>query len=183
VREDRAQRPHGWTEWTLVKRVLALWVWSMGVWVLLTWTRTLSQLFFGLGISLAVALGCALLGPAAAPWAYLTPSRFVATVRLLVSALARIVRANISLARRIWTPSLPLRSGMVIVPTAFTSEGALAAVGLITSVIVDNQLVDLDVAHGELQYHGIWITSGDPDENRQRMNGPVETRLEGIVKQ
>jgi multicomponent Na+:H+ antiporter subunit E len=99
---------------------------------------------------------------------------------LFVSALGRIVRANLSLARRVWLPSLPLRSGMVIVPTEFSSEGALAAVGLITSVIVDNQLVDLDVAQAELQYHGVWVST-DPQENRKRMNGPVEARLEGIV--
>jgi multicomponent Na+:H+ antiporter subunit E len=85
----------------------------------------------------------------------------MATARLFLSALTRIVRANISLAQRIWTPDLPLRSGMVVVRTEFESEGGLAAVGLITSVIVDNQLVDLDVANGELQYHGVWITSGD----------------------
>jgi multicomponent Na+:H+ antiporter subunit E len=166
----------------MCRRIAALWLWAFAVWVLLTWTRTFSQLFFGLGISLAVALGCAFFGPVAAPWAYASPVRLVATVRLVVSALVRIVRANISLARRIWTPSRPLRSGMVIVPTEFTSEGGLAAVGLITSVIVDNQLVDLDVANGELQYHGVWIPSVDPRENRERMNGPVEARLKGIVE-
>jgi multicomponent Na+:H+ antiporter subunit E len=166
----------------MVRRVVALWIWTFGVWVLLTWTRTFSQLIFGVGLSLVVALGCAFFGPVAAPWAYLSPRRLVATIRLFVSALGRIVRANLSLARRIWTPSLPLRSGMVIVPTEFRSEGGLAAVGLITSVIVDNQLVDLDVAHRELQYHGVWVSS-DPKENRKRMNGPLEERLEGIVDQ
>lgn len=165
----------------MARRVAALWMWGFGVWVLLTWTRTLSQLLFGAGISVVVAVSCAFFGPVVSPWASLSPRRLVSILRLLVSALGRIVRANISLARRIWTPSLPLRSGMVIVPTEFTSEGALAAVGLITSVIVDNQLVDLDVTHGELQYHGVWISSGDPQENRKHMNGPVEKRLEGIV--
>jgi multicomponent Na+:H+ antiporter subunit E len=165
----------------MVRRVAALWIWSFGVWVLLTWTRTLSQLIFGLGLSLAVALTCAFFGPVAAPWAYLSPRRLIATLGLFVNALGRIVRANLSLARRIWSPSLPLRSGMVIVPTEFTSEGGLAAVGLITSVIVDNQLVDLDVSQAELQYHGVWVST-DPEENRRRMNGPVEALLEGIVE-
>jgi multicomponent Na+:H+ antiporter subunit E len=164
----------------MIRRVVALWMWSFGVWVLLTWTRTFSQLIFGVGLSLAVSLGCASFGPVAAPWAYLSPRRLIATLGLFVSALGRIVRANLSLARRVWLPSLPLRSGMVIVPTEFSSEGALAAVGLITSVIVDNQLVDLDVAQAELQYHGVWVST-DPQENRKRMNGPVEARLEGIV--
>ena len=164
----------------MVRRVVALWIWAFGVWVLLTWTRTVSQLVFGLCLSLAVAFGCAFFGPVAAPWAILSPRRLIGIIRLFISALGRIVRANLSLARRIWMPSLPLRSGMVIVPTEYASEGALAAVGLITSVIVDNQLVDLDVARGELQYHGVWV-SADAEENRKRMNGPVEERLERLV--
>ena len=164
----------------MARRVSALWIWIFAMWILLTWTRTLSQLIFGLALSFLVALGCAFFGPVAAPWAYLSPRRLLATVRLFISALGRIVRANLSLARRIWTPSLPLRSGMVVVPTEFASEGGLTAVGLITSVIVDNQLVDLDVAHGELQYHGVWVST-EPQENHKRMNGPVEALLEGIV--
>ncbi|MGH9098983.1 MAG: Na+/H+ antiporter subunit E, partial [Acidimicrobiales bacterium] len=96
---------------------------------------------------------------------------------LFADALLRVVRANCSLARRIWLPSLPLRSGMVVVPTAMRSEGGLAAVGVVTSVIVDNQIVDLDVARHELQYHAVFVEPGGPQENRAVVNGPIEDRL------
>ncbi len=84
----------------------------------------------------------------------------------------RIVRANVGLARRVWSPSLPLRSGMVVFPTEMKSDGAVTAVALVSSVIVDNQLVDLEP--GRVQYHAVWVDSTDPDEIYETINGPLE---------
>ena len=50
--------------------------------------------------------------------------------------------------------------------------------GLITSVIVDNQLVDLDVAHARTAVsRGLGLDR--TQENRKRMNGPVEASAGG----
>jgi multicomponent Na+:H+ antiporter subunit E len=166
----------------MMRRVIALTLWVFGVWVLLTWTRTWSQLAFGLCISITIALVCAPLGEVIRPWTLLRPSRLLTTGALLFDALTRIVRANLSLAKRVWTPSLPLRSGMVIVPTIQHSEGALTAVGLITSLIVDNQIVDVDVEGREMQYHGVWIPSGEPEANFDRVNGPVERHISRLSR-
>jgi multicomponent Na+:H+ antiporter subunit E len=89
----------------------------------------------------------------------------------------RVVRANLRLTRRIWSPRLPLRSGMVTVPTTARSDGAVTAVGLLSSVVVDSQLVDLDRSRHELQYHSVWIDSADPWRNRERINAPIEGYL------
>jgi multicomponent Na+:H+ antiporter subunit E len=122
------------------------------------------------------------LGEVAGPWRLLTPRRLAAAVVLLASAAGRIVRANLKLSRLIWHPRLrrrdgPLRSGMVIVPTRFASDGQLAAVGVITSLIVDNQLADLDRSCGELQYHAVQVPAGGPESKRQQINGPAEELL------
>jgi multicomponent Na+:H+ antiporter subunit E len=154
-----------------------LFLWALAVWVLLTWTRTLEQLVVGVIVAGATAVACAPLGPVAEPWALLRPDRLVAAVRLVVWTAGRVVQANLSLSRRIWSPSRPLRPGMVIVPTEARTDGALAAVGLISSLMVDNQIVDLDAARHELQYHAVWIDTPDPADNRDRINGPLETRL------
>ena len=156
------------------RRILALTIWGGAVWVLLTWTLTISQLAFGFGCALAVAMACAGLGEVGAPWSLFDPRRLPLLIRFAGEVLIRIVRANLSLAWRIWSPRRPLRSGMLILPTDMTSEGGLTAVGLITSVIVDNQLVDLDPSSSELQYHAVWIDSEDPEENYAHINGPVE---------
>jgi multicomponent Na+:H+ antiporter subunit E len=143
---------------------IALWIWGYLVWLLLTWTVTAEQLVCG---ALVSAAGSMLLAPATdrvvRPWALLDPRRLVALVRLVAGCLARIVRANLRLARRIWAPSRPLASGMVVVPTGVTSEAGLAGVGLLSSLIVDNQLVDLDRNRRLLQYHAVAVPPPDAD--------------------
>ena len=163
----------------LAARAAALFCWAYAVWVLLTWTRTAEQLLFGAGIAAAVAAALAPLGPVAGPWRLLTPRRLAAAARLAALAAVRIVAANLALARLIWHPRLRerLRSGMIVVPTAAHSAAGLTAVGLITSLIVDNQLADLDPSRARLQYHAVQIPPGTPEQAREHVNGPVERIL------
>jgi multicomponent Na+:H+ antiporter subunit E len=160
-------------------RILALFCWAYGVWVLLTWTRTAEQLLFGAGIAAAVAVALAPLGEAAGPWRLLAPRRLAATAGLAWYAVRRIVAANLKLSRLIWDPRLRqrLRSGMIIVPTSQDTAAGLTATGLITSLIVDNQLADLDPSRGELQYHAVQVPGGGPEQAREQVNGPVERLL------
>lgn len=158
-------------------RVIALFGWAFLIWVLLTWTVSVEQLLFGAGIALAVAVALAPLGEVAGPWRLVTPRRLAAAARLLALAAGRIVAANVRLSLLIWHPRPPLRSGMVVVPTAQRSDGGLTAVGLVTSVIVDNQLVDLDRSRGRLQYHAVEVPAGGPGRVREQINGPVERVL------
>jgi multicomponent Na+:H+ antiporter subunit E len=162
--------------------VLALFCWAYLVWVLLTWTLTLETQLFGAGFALAIALTLAPLGEVAAPWQLLRPRRLGGAVLLLLSAAGRIVVANLRLSRLIWHPRLrhpdgPLRSGMVIVPTWYESAGQLTAVGLITSLIVDNQITDADRSRRELQYHAVVVPDGGPRQARKEINEPVERWL------
>jgi len=161
-------------------RVVALFCWAYGIWVLLTWTLTLEQMLFGAAIAVVVALAVAPLGEVAAPWRLLAPRRLAAAAALLALAARRIVVANLRLSALIWGPRRRLRSGMVVVPTQQRTDGGLTAVGLITSVIVDNQLVDLDRSAGQLQYHAVRVPAGGPEQARKEINGPVERLLTGF---
>lgn len=161
------------------QRVSALTAWAFAVWVLLTWTPTVENLLVGL----AVAVGCgfimAPLGPVAGPWSALTPRRLAALVMLAAACAARIVVANLSLTRRILSPSRPLRSGMIIVPSEARSDGELAATGLLTSLVVDNQFVDLDRGRHLLQYHAMAVPQGPA---RESVNGPLERRVIAVAR-
>jgi multicomponent Na+:H+ antiporter subunit E len=161
----------------MARRLVALFCWAFLVWVLLTWTLTLEQMLFGVAAAAAVAVALAPLGAVAGPWRLLTARRLAAAGALLVLAARRIVLANLRLSWLIWNPRRPVRSGMVIVPTSQRSEGGLTAVGLVTSLIVDNQLVDLDRSAGQLQYHAVEVPEGGPEAARKAINGPVEDLL------
>jgi multicomponent Na+:H+ antiporter subunit E len=158
----------------MLRRYLALFVWAYLTWMLLTWTATLEQALWGVGVAGVVAAALAPLGPVAAPWRLLEPRRLVVVLRLAGTSLVQIVRANLSLARRIWSPSLRVPSGMLVVPTIVTTDGGLTAVGLISSVIVDHQLVDVAGEPALLQYHAVEVVTEHQRENEERINGPIE---------
>lgn len=160
-----------------MRRIVALAAWAYLMWVLLTWTLTLEQLLFGAVIAILVAVALAPLGDVLGPWWFVRPSRAVATVRLLLAAAVRIVVANVKLAARIWSPRRPLSSGMVVVPTQARGEGGVAAVGIVSSLIVDNQITDIDRRRHQLQYHAVAVPPPNPQAARRAINGPVEDLL------
>jgi multicomponent Na+:H+ antiporter subunit E len=160
-------------------RITALAVWCFAVWLLLVWTVTVEAAAVGVTVSVGVAAAVAPLGPVVAPWRLLAPRRLAAIVRLGVAAGYRVVRANIWLARIIWSPRMPLATGMVVVPTRMRTDGGLAAVGVISSLAVDNQLVDLDRSRHELLYHCVVVPP--QDERYESINGELERRIEPLV--
>jgi multicomponent Na+:H+ antiporter subunit E len=164
----------------MIRRLVALWLWAAAVWLLLTWTATAEQLVFGGLLAAFVAVLMAPVGDVAAPWHFLDPRRLAAIVVLFGYAVVRIVQANIGLARRIWSPSRPLASGMLIVPTRARTDAQLASTGLITSLIVDNQIVDVDRNRHLLQYHAVAVPPGDKAEQADEINTPIERLLARI---
>jgi multicomponent Na+:H+ antiporter subunit E len=164
------------------ERWLALFVWSYLGWIVLTWTKTAEQLSFGAVIAAVVAVACLPLGDVARPWKLLAPRRLLRILRVGVYVLVHMVKANLSLSRRIWLPSRPLRPGMVVVSTTIQSDGGLTGVGVLTSLIVDNQLIDVDRARHRLQYHGVWVSGDAPDVERPRINGPIEDLLRPLER-
>lgn len=155
--------------------MFALALWAGLAWVLLTWTATVEQAAYGVAVSIGVAIILSPLGPVARPWRLLRPGRLVRLGAVVATSVGRILWANLVLARRVWSPSLPIRTGMLVVPTDLRTDGGITALGLLGSVIVDHQLVDLEP--GRLQYHAVWVASEDPDEARERINGRVERLL------
>ena len=150
-----------------VRTFVALTAWAYLAWLILSWTRTAEQFLVGLGIALAVAAFLTPLGPVPGMVAFAV--RLPRLVVLAGYSVGKIVVANLSLSRRIWAPSRPLRPGMRIVPTGETTNAGLAAVGLVSSLIVDNQLVDLDRSRQELQYHAVDVDGPSPNDELERL--------------
>lgn len=144
------------------------------IWTLLTWTLTLEVLTVGAVVS---ALVTAAMLPlfADAGTIRITPRRIGRAIELGVFAAGQIVLANAKLARRIWAPSRPIRTGMVVVPTEARTDAGLCAVGLVTSLIVDNQIADVDRARNKMLYHAIVVP--DPASAYDEINGPVDRRI------
>ena len=156
-------------------QIVALALWAGITWILLSWTATVEQAVYGVVVSVGVAVVLSPLGPVARPWRVLYPRRLARLAAVAATSAGRIVWANLVLARRVWSPSLPIRTGMLVVPTELKTDGGVTAIGLLGSIIVDHQLVDLEP--GRLQYHAVWVASEDPVEARERINGSLERLL------
>jgi multicomponent Na+:H+ antiporter subunit E len=158
---------------TAVSRTrLALWAWATIAWIVLTWSRSVQLLVVGAVVAGLVAAALAPLGNVAAPWAALRPRRLAGLAVIVGSSAVRVVKANLVLAWRIWNPRRPIRSGMLVIPTGVETGGGLAALGIVSSLIVDNQLVDLEP--GRLHYHAIWVSTTDPEEARRVVLGRLD---------
>lgn len=165
-----------------VARAAVLAVWAYGVWLLLTWTVTAEQLAFGAGLAVATGIALCRVVTPVSPLRVLSPRFFAGLVALSAASLGRIVRANVELAARIWAPRRPLHSGMIIVPTVAPTPTAMAASGLITSLIVDNQIADLDAERAEFQYHAISVPEGDAAQRAEAINAPTERWLGRLLR-
>lgn len=176
----KRKRSPSWTE--LLRRGVAIAIWAFAVWLLLTWTVTAEQLTTGAVIAVGLAVATAPLHAVVPPWRLLDPRRLGPVLALAALGVIKIVRANISLAFRIWRPTRPLKSGMVVVPTMLRSEGGLASVGLISSLIVDNQIVDLEREQHVLQYHAVEVPEGTKPEQAEAINAPIERLVARIER-
>lgn len=158
--------------------MLALFPWCLLVWVILTWTLTVEQVAFGVFVAALVTVALVPRRRVAGPWLLFRPRNLAVVARLAGIVAVRVVGANVHLATMVWRPRIPLRSGMVVVPTRMRSSGALTVVGLLSSLIVTNQIVDVDRERHELQYHAVEA----PDDTRtayEEINGPIERVLAG----
>jgi multicomponent Na+:H+ antiporter subunit E len=165
-----------------MKRVTALATWCLLVWVLLTWTATFEQIGFGVAIALLVAFALAPLGDVTPPWLLLKPQVAWRALRLAFHVAIQIVRANVALAWRVWHRHPALRTGLVVVPTQMRGDAGLTALGLLSSLIVDNQLVDIDRAKHELLYHAVSVPSGGRAGAYRAITQQLEDHLLGLTR-
>lgn len=163
-------------------RLAALFVWCFATWIVLTWTATVEQFAFGLGISLVVAIALWPLGDVVGPWRLLSPRRWWHLLRLTGFVTFQIARANAILAWRVWHRRPPIRTGLVVAPTRMRSDAGIAAVGLLSSLIVDNQIVDVDRAANELLYHAVVVPEGGRVSAYHEINGPLEEHILGLTQ-
>jgi multicomponent Na+:H+ antiporter subunit E len=161
---------------------VALFDWCLATWILLTWTATIEQAAFGVGISLVVALALAPLGDVIGPWRLFSPRVLWRLLRLTAFVVVQIAQANVELAWRVWQRRPPLRTGLVITTTRMRSDAGLAAVGLLSSLIVDNQIVDVDRSTNELLYHAVTVPEGGRVSAYHDINAGLEDILLGPAR-
>jgi multicomponent Na+:H+ antiporter subunit E len=154
---------------------LSLFCWCLPLWLLLSGTVSTEVLVTGVAVAVFSTWVLVPLGGVRGPSALLRPKRVLPVAKLAGTLSWQVCRANLVMARRVWSREPPPRTGMVVVTTQARGLGPVAAVGLLTSLVVDNQVVDVDLASNQMLYHCLDVPPAG--KRYDDTIGPIEGRV------
>ncbi len=156
---DDERNEHGWPKYLLVLVV------SFLFWLLLTASIDPQELVAGLLVSIVVTfMASPRLGILAGiRW---SPASLVAMGRFLGVFTLALLRANLDMARRVLSPSLPIRPALVEVKTALRSD--LGRLMLANSITLTPGTLTVDVEGDRLLVHWVDSTPGTDLESATR---------------
>jgi multicomponent Na+:H+ antiporter subunit E len=161
------------------RHLLLVFVLSFGLWLGLTASLDPAELVAGALVAAVVTL-LALDRPPVLGGVRLTPGAPVALLRYLAAFLLALVRANLDMARRVLSPSLPIRPAVVRVRTELTSE--LGRLVLANSITLTPGTLTVDVQGDELLVHWIDCRPGtDTAAITRAIAADFERHLKGFL--
>jgi multicomponent Na+:H+ antiporter subunit E len=111
----------------------------------------------------------------------LSPSAILPFITYLGIFFAALIRANLDMARRVLSPSLPLRPGVVEVKTALKSS--LGRLILANSITLTPGTLTVDLQADSIFIHWVDIPPGSDIESTTRdVTNKFEQHLAGFVK-
>ena len=162
------------------RQSLAVFFMLLALWLMLMGSIDIEQIVAGTVVSVAVLImyGSRLSIFAGVRWSWLIP---VHIVRYLVAFFAALVSANIDLARRVLTPSLPIRPALVEVKTGLRSP--LGRMVLANTITLTPGTLTVDVVGDTLLVHWVYCPEdGDADAITRAIAGPFENHLRRFLR-
>lgn len=150
------------------------------LWVLLTGSLSREELGAGLLVAAVVAI---VSGPYLSVFNGLKthPAAFLNLFAYLGYFFVALLRANLDMARRILSPSLPIRPGIVEVQTRL--ESPLGRMLLANSITLTPGTLTVDLIDDRLMIHWIDVPPGvDMHGATQRIAAGFEQRISGFLK-
>ncbi|MCB1922148.1 MAG: Na+/H+ antiporter subunit E [Gammaproteobacteria bacterium] len=162
-----------------IQHVTVSFILAFAFWLLLVGSLNPQELVAGAFVAAAVAAITAEREPVLAGLR-ITPGAPLAFARYLLTLLIALLRANLDLARRVVTPSLPIRPAMVRVSTSLRSD--LGRLVLANSITLTPGTLAVDVEGDQLIVHWIDCPPGaDLDATTTAIAGEFERHLQGFL--
>lgn len=155
------------------------------VWILFTFTFSIEELLGGAVVSFIVALFTARFFIHDTAFYLLRPQKFFALLRYVLFVFPKeLLKANIDVAKRALSPSLPVNPGIVKVSSDLTSEYALSM--LANSITLTPGTITMEIAEqdGKNYYYIHWIDvkTTDSKEAGEAIKGTLENGIGRILK-
>ena len=146
-------------------------------WVLLNNSFELINLLIGAGLSLILSFlfcrSCNVFGDVK-----LTPGAFIYTIIYLFVFLGELIKSNLDVARRVVTPALPIKPGIVEVKTSLQSP--MARMILANSITLTPGTLTVDIQNDQLFIHWIEVKTADQQQATEQIVRKFEKYLEKI---
>ena len=128
------------------------------IWVL--YNNTFDPLVIGLGAILSLFVSIVFCGHCDVFGEFkFTPKAFYYTIVYLFVFVGELIKSNLDVARRVLSPSLPIRPGIVIVKTKLKSK--MARLLLANSITLTPGTLTVDMVDDTLYIHWIDVKSDD----------------------
>jgi multicomponent Na+:H+ antiporter subunit E len=141
-----------------VKRFIISFFVFLAVWILLTSTLNIASLLVGVGVSLLISI---LFGVKAEVFGEIriTPAALFSLLVFSVVFILELLKSNLDVARRVLTPSLPIKPGIVKVKTKLKSKTGRMI--LANAITLTPGTLTIDIKDEFLYVH--WIDVKDCD--------------------
>jgi multicomponent Na+:H+ antiporter subunit E len=168
IAHEREATPH---------HFLGVFVISFLVWLTLTGSFNPVELLWGLAVSLAIARFSYRLVAFNLPRWIFRPRRWLPFLDLLIEFNRQLIIQNVTLSLRVLRPGLPIRPGIVAVPTKLRQDVNLTILGALMTLTPDTVAIDFDSRDGLIYVHWIDVKSTDPEEARRLISEDLEERI------
>jgi multicomponent Na+:H+ antiporter subunit E len=105
------------------------------------------------------------------------PRRWLALGKLLIEFTRQLIVQNVTLAIRVFRPSLPIRPGIVAVATELRQDAELTILGGLMSLTPDTVTMDVDQERGIIYVHWIDVKTTEPEEVRRLISASLEEKV------
>jgi multicomponent Na+:H+ antiporter subunit E len=147
-------------------------------WLLLTGSLSPADLLWGVLLSLLTArLTYRFAGITVPDW-IVQPRRLTALGALIVEFVRQLVVQNVTLSLRVFHPRLPIRPGIVAIPTRMRGDVALTLLGSLTTLTPDTVTIDIDERRHMIYVHWIDVRSTDPAEVYRLISERLEQKID-----
>lgn len=161
---------------TLKKDILSTFVVLWIAWTLFTVSLDPQEVAVGAALSICIAYAVSKLSRGFS-LRWLSPHRLAHAVRYVFLYVWAEIRAHIKVIWLILHPSMPIKPGIVRIPTSLRTDVGITA--LANSITMTPGTLSVDVRAGEsaLYVHWIDVETTDPQGARERIAGSLEKYL------
>ncbi|WP_242948688.1 Na+/H+ antiporter subunit E [Caloramator quimbayensis] len=170
---------------TSLSAVISTFILCFVFYMLFTFAFNLEEILVGAVVSLIVAVFTAKFFIHDNPFYLFSTSRFGSLLRYVLLIFPKeLLKANIDVAKRALNPSLPVKPGIVKVPSDLKSEYALSM--LANSITLTPGTITMDIAEedGKNYYYIHWIDVATTNSEKagETIKGTLEKGIGGIWK-